>query len=36
MSKIAELLQNEKVEWKKLECLLDYEQPSKYIVNSTE
>ena len=36
MSKIAELLKNEKVEWKKLECLLDYEQPSKYIVNSTE
>ena len=36
MSKIEELLKNEKVEWKKLECLLDYEQPSKYIVNSTE
>lgn len=36
MSKIEELLENEKVEWKKLECLLDYEQPSKYIVKSTE
>ena len=36
MSKIEELLKNEKVEWKKLECLLDYEQPSKYIVKSTE
>ena len=36
MSKIEELLKNEKVEWKKLEYLLDYEQPSKYIVKSTE
>ena len=36
MSKIDELLKNEKVEWRKLESLLDYEQPSKYIVKSTE
>ena len=36
MSKIDELLKNEKIEWRKLESLLDYEQPSKYIVKSTE
>ena len=36
MSKIDELLKNEKVEWRKLGTLLDYEQPSKYIVESTE
>lgn len=36
MSKIDKLLKNEKVQWKKLECLLDYEQPTKYIVKSTE
>lgn len=36
MSKIDELLKNEKVEWKKLEDLLSYEQPTKYIVKSTE
>lgn len=36
MSKIDELLKNEKVEWIKLESLLDYEQPSKYIVKSTD
>lgn len=36
MSKIDELLKNEKVEWRKLETLLDYEQPSKYIVKSTK
>ena len=36
MSKIDELLKNEKVEWKRLETLLDYEQSSKYIVKSTE
>lgn len=34
--KINELLKNEKIEWIELECLLDYEQPSKYIVKSTE
>ncbi|WP_455099423.1 restriction endonuclease subunit S [Peptostreptococcus stomatis] len=36
MSKIDELLKNEKIEWRKLGSLLDYEQPSKYIVKSTE
>lgn len=36
MSKIEELLKNEKIEWRKLGTLLDYEQPSKYIVKSTE
>ena len=36
MIKIDELLKNEKVEWRKLGTLLDYEQPSKYIVESTE
>ena len=36
MGKIDELLKNEKIEWRKLESLLDYEQPSKYIVKSTE
>ena len=36
MSKIEELLKNEKVEWKKLEEVLKYEQPLRYIVNSTE
>ena len=35
MSRIDELLKNEKVEWKKLGDLLDYEQPAKYIVKST-
>ena len=36
MNFIDELLKDEKVEWKKLENLIDYEQPTKYIVNSTE
>ena len=36
MNFIDELLKGEKVEWKKLEDLIDYEQPTKYIVNSTE
>lgn len=36
MSRIDKLLKNEKVEWRKLETLLDYEQPSKYIVKSTK
>ena len=36
MENILELLKNEKVEWKKLESLLDYEQPSKYIVKTTD
>ncbi|MCI5836769.1 MAG: restriction endonuclease subunit S [Veillonellaceae bacterium] len=36
MSKMAELLHGEQVEWKKLDLLLDYEQPTKYIVKSTE
>ena len=34
--KINELLKNEKIEWIELECLLDYEQPSRYIVKLTE
>ena len=36
MSKIDELLKNEKVEWKKLGDLIEYEQPTKYIVDSTD
>ena len=36
MTKIEELLKNEKVEWKKLGEVIDYEQPTKYIVNSTQ
>ena len=36
MSKIMEMIKNEKVEWKKLGDLIDYEQPTKYIVKSTE
>ena len=39
MSKLDELIQQlcpNGVEWVKLDCLLDYEQPTKYIVKSTE
>jgi len=35
MSKISELLKKETVEWKKLASLIDYEQPTKYIVTTT-
>jgi len=35
MIKIDELLEREKIKWEKLENLLDYEQPTKYIVDST-
>ena len=36
MNKIEEMLKNEKVEWRKLGELIDYEQPTKYIVNETD
>lgn len=36
MNNILEMIKNERVEWKKLETLIDYEQPTKYIVKSTE
>ncbi|MDO5096081.1 MAG: restriction endonuclease subunit S, partial [Peptostreptococcaceae bacterium] len=36
MTKIEEMLKGVKVEWKKLGDLLDYEQPTKYIVDSTD
>ena len=35
MTNILELLKNEKVEWKKLGEVIDYEQPTKYIVKNT-
>ena len=35
MTNIIELLKNEKVEWKKLGEVIDYEQPTKYIVTNT-
>ena len=35
MTNILELLKNEKVEWKKLGEVIDYEQPTKYIVTNT-
>ena len=35
MTNILELLKNEKVEWKKLGEVIDYEQPTKYIVTDT-
>ena len=35
MTNILELLKNEKVEWKKLGEVIDYEQPTKYIVENT-
>lgn len=35
MANILELLKNEKVEWKKLGEVIDYEQPTKYIVTDT-
>ena len=36
MSKIDEILKNEKVEWRKLGEVIEYEQPNKYIVKTTE
>lgn len=36
MMKINDLIKSEKVDWIKLSDLLDYEQPTKYIVRSTE
>ena len=36
MSKIDEMLKNEKVEWRKLGEVIEYEQPNKYIVKTTE
>ena len=36
MNNILEMIKNEKVEWKKLETLINYEQPTKYIVKSTQ
>ena len=36
MSKIDEMLKNEKVEWRKLGEVIGYEQPNKYIVKTTE
>ncbi|MDU2930566.1 MAG: restriction endonuclease subunit S [Veillonella sp.] len=35
MNRITSLVEKENIEWKKLEQLLGYEQPSKYIVKST-
>ncbi len=35
MSKIDEMLKNEKVEWRKLGEVIGYEQPNKYIVKTT-
>ena len=35
MTNILELLKHEKVEWKKLGEVVDYEQPTKYIVKDT-
>ena len=35
MTNILELLKNEKVEWKKLGEVIDYKQPTKYIVTNT-
>ena len=35
MTNILELRKNEKVEWKKLGEVIDYEQPTKYIVTNT-
>ena len=36
MKFMEKLLVGEKVEWKRLEDLINYEQPTKYIVSSTE
>lgn len=35
MTNILEILKNDKVEWKKLGEVIDYEQPTKYIVTDT-
>ena len=35
MNKIDEMLKNEKVEWKRLDSLIEYEQPTDYIVKTT-
>ena len=35
MTNILELIKNEKVEWKQLGEVIDYEQPTKYIVTDT-